>query len=52
MPIEKDRIGGTLLAVEKREAACRIVPSPPKVVVRSTLSWYLTAVSSLEGDVV
>ena len=36
-PILKLRIGGTLLEDEKREAAWRIVPSPPKVVVRSTL---------------
>lgn len=39
VPILNDRTGGTLLAVAKREAACRIVPSPPSVDVRSTLSW-------------
>ena len=31
------RIGGTCLDVENREAAWRIVPSPPKVAVRSIL---------------
>ena len=30
-----DRIGGTSVDVLKSEDACRIVPSPPKVVVRS-----------------
>jgi len=32
----KLRMGGTRVVVAKREEACRIVPSPPKVVVRST----------------
>ena len=31
-------IGGTCAEVEKSEAAWRIVPSPPKVAVRSTFS--------------
>ncbi len=35
----KERIGGTCGVVEKREAACRMVPSPPRVVMRSTLVW-------------
>lgn len=34
----KERIGGTEGDVAKREEARRMVPSPPKVVVRSTLS--------------
>ena len=33
----KERIGGTEGDVAKREEARRMVPSPPKVVVRSTL---------------
>lgn len=46
VPIEKERIGGTLEEWEKRDEACSIVPSPPKVVVRSTLleSRWLEAV--------
>lgn len=32
----KESIGGTEGAVAKREEAWRIVPSPPKVVVKST----------------
>jgi hypothetical protein len=35
-----DSIGGTLFVVANKDAACKIVPSPPKVVVRSTLSQY------------
>jgi len=35
----KDRMGGTRDVVEKREEACRMVPSPPRVVIRSTLEW-------------
>lgn len=35
MPMLNDRMGGTSQDVLKREDACRIVPSPPKVVVRS-----------------
>ena len=38
VPNVNDRIGGTEVVVEKREEACRIVPSPPKVVMRSALS--------------
>lgn len=38
MPMLKDRIGGTEGVVEKRDEACRIVPSPPRVVVKSTFS--------------
>ena len=34
----KANMGGTCLEVENNDAACRIVPSPPKVAVRSTLS--------------
>jgi hypothetical protein len=30
------RMGGTCFEVEKRDAAWRIVPSPPKVAVTST----------------
>ena len=33
----KARMGGTCVEVENSEAACKIVPSPPKVAVRSTL---------------
>jgi len=33
----KERIGGTEGEVAKREEARRMVPSPPKVVTRSTL---------------
>ena len=36
MPMLKERIGGTWRSVEKSEDACRMVPSPPRVVVRST----------------
>ena len=36
MPMLKLRIGGTEAVVAKREEAWRIVPSPPKVAVRST----------------
>ena len=36
MPMLKDSIGGTWVVVAKREEACRIVPSPPKVLVMST----------------
>jgi len=38
----KLRIGGTEAVVEKREEAWRIVPSPPKVVVRSVF-WARVA---------
>lgn len=38
VPMLKDRIGGTEGVVEKRDEACRIVPSPPRVVVKSTFS--------------
>ena len=34
----KDSMGGTEGVVAKREEAWRIVPSPPKVAIRSTLS--------------
>lgn len=34
----KDRIGGTSEVVANSEEACRIVPSPPKVAVKSTFS--------------
>ena len=37
MPRLKERIGGTEALCAKRDDACRIVPSPPKVLVRSTL---------------
>ena len=33
----KESIGGTVGVVAKREEAWRIVPSPPKVAVKSTL---------------
>jgi len=36
VPMLKERMGGTEAVVAKREEAWRIVPSPPKVVVRST----------------
>ena len=36
VPMLNARMGGTRFEVEKRDAACRIVPSPPKVAVRST----------------
>ena len=32
----KESMGGTEAAVAKREEACRIVPSPPKVAIKST----------------
>lgn len=38
MPILKERIGGTWRVVLKSEEAWRIVPSPPSVVVMSTLA--------------
>ncbi len=37
MPMLKLRIGGTEGVVAKNEEARRMVPSPPKVAVRSTL---------------
>lgn len=37
VPMLKERMGGTEGVVAKREEAWRMVPSPPKVVVRSTL---------------
>ena len=37
MPMLKERMGGTEEVVAKREEAWSMVPSPPKVVVRSTL---------------
>ena len=36
VPREKERIGGTNVD-EKRDAACRIVPSPPNVIIASTV---------------
>ena len=42
MPILKESIGGTDGAVAKREEARRIVPSPPKVAVKSTF-WVRSA---------
>ena len=36
MPMLKESIGGTEGMVAKREEACRIVPSPPNVAVKST----------------
>jgi hypothetical protein len=36
VPREKERIGGTKVD-EKRDAAWRIVPSPPKVIIASTV---------------
>ena len=36
MPILKESIGGTEGVVAKREEARRMVPSPPKVAVKST----------------
>ena len=36
MPREKERIGGTKVE-EKRDAAWRIVPSPPRVMMASTV---------------
>lgn len=38
MPMLKERIGGTCVVVLKRDEAWSIVPSPPRVVVRSTFS--------------
>lgn len=37
MPMLKERMGGTLSDLAKREDAWRIVPSPPKVVTKSTV---------------
>ena len=37
VPMLKDRIGGTRASAAKRNEACRMVPSPPKVETRSTL---------------
>lgn len=42
----KDKIGGTSGEVAKSEEACRIVPSPPNVAVKSTFS-----ASDTGGDV-
>lgn len=39
VPMPNDRIGGTEAAVANRDDARRIVPSPPSVETRSTLSW-------------
>jgi hypothetical protein len=36
VPREKERIGGTYVD-ENRDAACRIVPSPPSVIIASTV---------------
>ncbi len=41
----KARIGGTEFDVANRAEACRMVPSPPNVVVRSTF-WAREAVFS------
>ena len=38
VPMLKDSTGGTRDSAAKRDDACRIVPSPPKVETRSTLS--------------
>lgn len=38
VPILNDRTGGTLKHVAKRDDARRIVPSPPRVMIRSILS--------------
>lgn len=38
VPSEKERIGGTKVE-EKRDAACKIVPSPPSVIIASTVRW-------------
>lgn len=38
VPMLKLKIGGTEGEVAKRDEARRMVPSPPKVVIRSTLS--------------
>lgn len=44
----KERIGGTSVVVAKREDACNIVPSPPKVAVIST---FCTRGDVMEGIV-
>jgi hypothetical protein len=41
VPIEKERIGGTEEVLAKMDEAWRIVPSPPKVAMRSTLGSLL-----------
>ena len=38
VPMLNDRTGGTLLAVVNSDAEWRMVPSPPKVTIKSTLS--------------
>ena len=47
-PILKLKIGGTLAEEEKRDAAWRIVPSPPNVVVRSILEDILEGSAAAE----
>jgi hypothetical protein len=44
VPMLKDSIGGTLVVVENKEDAWRIVPSPPRVVVMSTFLGRLDVV--------
>ncbi len=44
----KDRIGGRCGVVEKREEAWRMVPSPPRVVIRSTLECRLDGTAWVE----
>lgn len=39
MPMENVNSGGTRGEVENSELACKMVPSPPSVQMRSVLRW-------------
>ena len=46
----KASMGGTCAEVENSDAACRMVPSPPKVAVRSTLSGRMGESDGSTGE--
>ena len=46
----KANMGGTCVEVENSDAACRMVPSPPKVAVRSTLSGRIGESDGSTGE--
>lgn len=52
MPMLKDKIGGTWSVVANSELDRRIVPSPPNVQIKSTLSWNVGSSTSLLGKLV
>jgi hypothetical protein len=45
-----DKTGGTFEQVAKSEDACKMVPSPPKVTVRSTFSCSAVGFSSRQAE--